>query len=58
MPEMLACLTNAGDGGKTRFSCSTVSMFDDMRSLLLDYNSGAVVLTPLLREYNHQIEGL
>src|SRR5947208_15778732 len=30
MPEMLACLTNAGAGGKTRFSCSTVSMFADM----------------------------
>src|SRR6267143_698923 len=30
MPEMLACLTNAGEGGKTRFSCSTVSMVDDM----------------------------
>src|SRR5437660_1185142 len=30
MPETLACLTNAGDGGNTRFSCSTVSMFDDM----------------------------
>src|SRR5688572_9537482 len=30
MPEMLACLTNAGDGGKTRVSFSTVSMFADM----------------------------
>src|SRR3989440_11065329 len=30
MPETLACLTNAGAGGNTRFSCSTVSMFDDM----------------------------
>src|SRR5437868_4374945 len=35
MPEMLACLTNAGDGGKTRFSFSTVSMFEDI-PLLLD----------------------
>src|SRR5687767_449419 len=30
MPEILACLTNAGAGGNTRFSCSTVSMFDDI----------------------------
>src|SRR5436190_3745590 len=30
MPGMLACLTNAGEGGKTRFSCSTVSMLADM----------------------------
>src|SRR5260221_10540927 len=30
MLEIFACLTNAGGGGKTRFSCSTVSMFDDM----------------------------
>src|SRR5258708_39583309 len=30
MPEIFACLTNAGGGGKTRFSCSTGSMFDEM----------------------------
>src|SRR4030095_16177316 len=30
MPEMFACLTNAGAGGKTRFSCRTVSMLDDI----------------------------
>src|SRR5204863_7135826 len=30
MPEMFACLTNAGEGGKTRFSCSTDSMVDAM----------------------------
>src|SRR5687767_14431846 len=30
MPEMLACLTNAAAGGKTRFSCSTVSILDDI----------------------------
>src|SRR5918995_5634567 len=30
MPEIFACLTNAGAGGNTRFSCSTVSMFDDI----------------------------
>src|SRR6185436_7025718 len=30
MPEIFACLTNAGAGGKTRFSCRTVSMFDDI----------------------------
>src|SRR5882672_2349071 len=29
MPEIVASLTNAGEGGKTRFSCSTVSMLDD-----------------------------
>src|SRR5688500_4870496 len=29
---MFACLTNALAGGKTRFSCSTVSMLDDMLS--------------------------
>src|SRR5688572_20397049 len=27
---MFALRTNSGDGGKTRFSCSTVSMFDAM----------------------------
>src|SRR5687768_757475 len=27
---MFACLTIAGDGGKTRFSCSTVSIVDDI----------------------------
>src|SRR6185503_5716657 len=30
MPEIFACLTNAGAGGNTRFSCRTVSMFDDI----------------------------
>src|SRR5215211_3831877 len=30
MPEIFACLTNAGAGGNTRFSCSTVSIFDDI----------------------------
>src|SRR5688572_31524314 len=30
MPAMLACLTKSLAGGKTRFSCSTVSMFDDI----------------------------
>src|ERR1051325_5087532 len=34
MPEMFACLTNAGAGGKTRFSFSTVSMFEDIPLLL------------------------
>src|SRR5882672_12242596 len=29
MPEMFACLTNAGLGLKTRFSCRTVSIIDD-----------------------------
>src|SRR5262245_52316078 len=28
MPEMLACLTNAGAGGKTRFSCKTDSIVE------------------------------
>src|SRR5687767_12854365 len=27
---MFACLTIAADGGKTRFSCSTVSIVDDI----------------------------
>src|SRR5687768_10367526 len=31
---MFAFATNAGDGGKTRFSCSTVSMFTPCRLLL------------------------
>src|SRR5688572_29364335 len=35
MPEMFACLTKAGDGGKTRFSCSTDSIMDDAIALLL-----------------------
>src|SRR5687767_13555205 len=29
MPEIFACLTKAGDGGKARFSCSTDSIMDD-----------------------------
>jgi hypothetical protein len=28
MPEMFACLTKAGAGGNTRFSCSTDSIVD------------------------------
>ncbi len=32
MPETLACLTKAGDGGNTRFSLSTDSICDDMGS--------------------------
>src|SRR5262249_19822764 len=36
MPEMFACFTNAGDGGKTRFSCSTDSIVDAIRSSSVD----------------------
>src|SRR6185295_20170381 len=32
MPEMLACLTKAGDGGNTRVSDSTDSICDDMET--------------------------
>jgi hypothetical protein len=32
MPEMFACATNSGLGGKTRVSCNTDSICDDMRS--------------------------
>src|SRR5919201_2709879 len=28
MPEMFACFTNCGEGGNTRFSCSTDSIVD------------------------------
>src|SRR6476619_7655193 len=30
IPEMLACLTKASEGGNTRFSCRTDSIPDDM----------------------------
>jgi hypothetical protein len=42
MPEILACFTNAGDGGNTRVSLKTDSMFADMP------------FPPPEREYNHQ----
>src|SRR5919199_984640 len=56
MPEMLACLTNAGVGGKTRFSCSTDSMVDDilllLRGLLVSANT-ITRLTPC-KEHGHR----
>src|SRR5919206_2904041 len=56
MPEMLGCLTNAGEGGKTRFSCSTDSMVDDMllllRGLLVSANT-ITRLTPC-KEHGHR----
>src|SRR6185436_12729316 len=36
MPEMLACRTKSGAGGKTRLSVSTDSMVDAMSELLLE----------------------
>src|SRR3954469_22522485 len=50
MPEMFACLTNSGDGGKTRDSLSTDSMLDAIYLLLWFYSRfWAGGLTPCLR---------
>src|SRR3954469_18187125 len=56
MPEMFACFTKAGAGGKTRFSCSTDSMVDDMLLLLRGSCSSANTITRLTpcKEHGHR----
>src|SRR4051795_10002876 len=41
MPATFACLMNAGEGGKTRFSCKTDSILADMASPRISWLIGA-----------------